>query len=100
MPAPPHIGPSKDKDAATPIRMPGVSWRRRRKPRSRSCFWTGPITIVSGCRANARGSFRGHDPKTFVQMQNLLARFGNPCDVRFRSSGINRSPHNENKEKK
>jgi len=32
--------------------------------------------------------------------KNLLTRFGNPCDVLFGSSGITRSPHNENKEKK
>jgi hypothetical protein len=36
----------------------------------------------------------------FVHMQKLLAGFGNPCDVPCRSSGITRSPHNENKEKK
>ena len=35
----------------------------------------------------------------FVQMQkNLLTRFGNPCDVGLRSSGITRSPQNEIKE--
>ena len=35
----------------------------------------------------------------FVQMQkNLLTRFGSPCDVGLRSSGITRSPHNEIKE--
>jgi hypothetical protein len=28
-----------------------------------------------------------------------VTRFGNPCDVPFRSSGITRNPHNENKEK-
>jgi len=34
-----------------------------------------------------------------VQMQkHLLAGFGNPCDVLFRSSGTARNPHNENKE--
>ena len=49
--------------------------------------------------ANARGSFREHDFKKFVQMQKyLLAGFGNPCDVAPRSSGIARNPHNENKE--
>ena len=45
--------------------------------------------------------FAGTIPKKLVQMQkDLLARFGNPCDVPFRSSGITRSPHNEDKEKK
>ena len=51
-------------------------------------------------RANARGSFREHDPKFCADAQHLLTRFGNPCDVLFRSSGITRSPRNENKEKK
>ena len=30
--------------------------------------------------------------------KTLLARFGNPCDVPSRSSGITRGPHQENKE--
>ena len=48
--------------------------------------------------ANARGSFREHDCKKFVQIQKyFLAGFGNPCDDPFRSSGIARNPHNENK---
>ena len=44
--------------------------------------------------------FAGTMQKRFVQMhKTLLARFGNPCDVPFRSSGITRSPHKENKER-
>jgi hypothetical protein len=40
-----------------------------------------------------RSSFRGHVPKNVcAYAQNLLARFANPCDVPFRSSGITRSP--------
>ena len=30
---------------------------------------------------------------------NLLARFGNPCNIRLRSSGITRSPHKEKKQR-
>src|ERR1700726_4687565 len=30
--------------------------------------------------------------------KHLLARFGNQCDLPLRSSGITRSPHQENKE--
>ena len=50
--------------------------------------------------ANARGSFCGHHPKICADAKHLLTRFGDPCDVPFRGSEINRSPHNENKEKK
>ena len=36
-----------------------------------------------------------------VQLQkNVLTRFGNPCDVPFRSSGITRSPHKEKEVRK
>ena len=45
--------------------------------------------------------FRGHHPKrACADAKKLLARFGNPCDVLFRSSGITRSPRHEKKEKK
>jgi hypothetical protein len=45
--------------------------------------------------------FRGHHPKRdCADAKNLLARFRNPCDVLFRSSGITRSPRHEKKEKK
>jgi hypothetical protein len=45
--------------------------------------------------------FAGTIQKTVcADAKNLLARFGNPCDVPLRSLGITRSPHNENKEKK
>ena len=46
-----------------------------------------------------RGSSWRHDPEEVLCIgTNTLARFGNPCDVPLRSSGIARSPHNENKE--
>jgi len=38
-------------------------------------------------------------PKKLCICKNMLARFGNPCDVLFRSSGITRSPHKEKKKK-
>ena len=38
--------------------------------------------------------------KICANAKTLLARFGNPCDILFRGSGITRSPHSENKEKK
>jgi hypothetical protein len=44
--------------------------------------------------------FAGTIPKVCANAQRLLARFGNPCDIPCRSSGITRGPHNENKEKK
>ena len=40
-------------------------------------------------------------PKLFVHTQkHLLPRFGNPCDIPFRSSGITRSPHKEKEVRK
>jgi hypothetical protein len=38
--------------------------------------------------------------KICANAQKYLARLENPCDVLFGSSGITRSPHNGNKEKK
>jgi hypothetical protein len=35
--------------------------------------------------------FAGTTPKICANAQHLLTRFGNPCDVPFRSSGITRS---------
>ena len=62
---------------------------------------TGPIPIVRAAHPNARGSFRGHDPKRVcAYAQHLLTRLGYPCDVPFRRSGITQSPQNEKKEKK
>jgi hypothetical protein len=49
--------------------------------------------------ANSCGLFRGHDPpKICAYAKKMLARFGNSCDAPLRSSGITRSPHQENKE--
>jgi hypothetical protein len=60
--------------------------------------WLGwPDFYRSGGHANARGSFRGHNSKVCANAKILLARFGNPCDLRLRSSGITRSPHKEEK---
>src|SRR5271166_5155575 len=73
---------------------------RRRANLEHSIPVARPTRFLSfwAAHANARGSFRGHDAK-FVQMHKpLLARFGNPCDLLSRSSGITPSPHNENKE--
>jgi hypothetical protein len=51
--------------------------------------------------ANARGSFRGHDPKKVcAHATNLVKRFGNPCDRLLRGLGITRSPHKEKKQGK
>jgi hypothetical protein len=50
---------------------------------------TRPARFLSfrAAHANARGSFRGHDPKKVcANAKHLLARFGNPCDLLFRSS--------------
>ena len=60
---------------------------------------TSPIPIVPGCpREPLAAHFAEHDCKKFVQIQKyFLAGFGNPCDVPFRSLGIARNPHNENK---
>jgi hypothetical protein len=50
---------------------------------------------------SARGSFRGTIRKRVcAYATNLLARFGNPCDVLCRSSGITRSPYKEKKQRK
>jgi hypothetical protein len=46
--------------------------------------WLGcPDFYPSGAaRVDTGGSFRGHDPENFVQMQKyLLTRFPNPCDL-------------------
>jgi hypothetical protein len=42
---------------STPIRMPGISWcKRRNMPRSRSCFWTGARRARSPHRCATRSS--------------------------------------------
>jgi hypothetical protein len=46
--------------------------------------WLGRLDFYrsGAAHANARGSFRGHDPKKVcAYATNLLTRFGNPCDV-------------------
>jgi hypothetical protein len=48
--------------------------------------WFRPARFLSfrAAHANAGGTFRGHDPKKVcAYANNLLARFGNPCDVSF-----------------
>src|SRR5271157_5706448 len=79
----------------------GVRKRSRRRANlEHSIPVARPTRFLSfwAAHANARGSFRGHDPQ-FVQMhKQLLARFGNPCDVPRRGSGIPRSPHKEKHE--
>src|SRR5271165_5657486 len=76
----------------------GVRKRSRRRANlEHSIPVARPTRFLSfwAAHANARRSFRGHDSK-FVQMHKpLLARFGNPCDVPCRGSGIPRSPHKE-----
>jgi hypothetical protein len=44
--------------------------------------------------------FVGTIPPSLCICTKLLVDFGNPCDVPCRSSGITRSPHNENKEER
>ena len=50
---------------------------------------TGPISIVPGWpRERSRLILRARPQKIFAFAQQLLTRFGNPCDVVFRSLGI------------
>ena len=113
MPAAPHIRSSMEKGAATVlvellnpsewipagkravapdfpnlsstlIRVPGISWCKRRNiPRETWCLFK-----------------QEQAPKKFCAFaKNRLTRFGNPCDVAWRSSGVIESPRNENKDK-
>jgi hypothetical protein len=41
--------------------------------------------------------FGGMIPKSCAIAKSVLTRFGDPCDIPFRSSGIIRSPHKEKK---
>ena len=97
-----------------PIRMPGISLCKRKNMRAgvfaseavvrtwsiqfpwlyRSDFYRSGLPTRT-LAVHFAGTIR---KKSFVHMQkHLLARFGNPCDVPFRSSGITRSPHKEKK---
>src|SRR5208283_163352 len=55
-----------------------------------SCGSTGPISIVPGYpRERSRLISRAQSEKSLCTCKNLVgARFENPCDVPFRSSGI------------
>ena len=61
---------------------------------------TGLISIVPGCpRERSRLISLARFPKVVQMHKILLTRFENRCDIPFGSSGIIRSPHNENKER-
>src|SRR5271165_6002069 len=93
--------------SSTPISMPG--WKPSRMPpkcsqakpscepgafHSRGSI--SPLSIVPGCpRERSRLISRARSPKVVQMHKQLLARFGNPCDVPCRGSGITRSPHKE-----
>jgi hypothetical protein len=85
--------------------LPSKRWQAKRLANlEHSLPWLDQPRFLSlrAARANARSSFRAPDPPKpkFMHMHKLLAPVGNPCDVTCRSSGITRSPHNENKQKK
>src|SRR5271165_5500121 len=58
-----------------------------------------PDSYRSGLPTRTLAAHFAGTMQNFLQMHKpLLARFGNPCDLLSRSSGITPSPHNENKE--
>ena len=56
--------------------------------------------LSSRRRANARDYSAGTIQNFCAYAKNLLTRFGNPCDVAFRSSGITRSPPTKTKKRR
>ena len=107
---------------SAPNRMPGISWcKRRNMPRSRWCFWTGarlvgsphrcatrapmaqPVRFLSvrATHANARDYSAGPSPKSLCIRTNNCWRVAEIRAIfHSGSSGITRSPANENKEKR
>jgi len=76
--------------------------RNRRANLEHSIFRgsAGPISIVPGCpRERSRLISLARFQKIVQMHKSLLTRFENRCDIPFRSLGIIRSPHNENKER-
>ena len=112
MPAPPHIRPDPERNyepARLQFSMPGsktLAYASRvfaseavvRTWSIQFPWLDRPDFYRSGLPTRTLAAhFAGTIPKSCAYAKTLLARFGNPCDVPFRSSGITRSPHKEKK---